>query len=181
MNPYAVANQKAYYRFITSGFIHADYVHLGFNMFTLYFFGRNVEQFFAAQFGNSASYLFVCFYLLAIIISEVPTFLKHRNNPNYNSLGASGGVAAVLFASIIIFPTNIISIYAIIPIPGFVVGILYLIYSYYMSRRGKDNINHDAHFYGAIFGVLFILIIHPGVIDNFLYELQNFDLQELMK
>lgn len=181
MNPYAVANNKEYFRFLTSGFIHADYMHLGFNMLTFYFFGRNIEPFFQLIFGEQGNLIFVVFYLVAIIVSEIPTFLKHRNNSHYNSLGASGGVSAVLFASIIIMPTDVLLIYGIIPIPGFALGILYLIYSYVMGKKGKDNINHDAHLYGAIFGVIFIILMDPGVLESFIYQIQHFSLSDLLR
>lgn len=176
MNPFSVLERKQYFRFLTSGFIHSDYIHLGFNMLTLYFFGDHVEYFFEIKSAGQGTLIFVAFYLAAIILSEVPTFLKHKNNPNYNSLGASGGVAAVVFSSIMIYPDNVLYISMLIPIPAFVFGVLYLIYSYYMSRKGKDNINHDAHFYGAVFGILFTLVVDPGLFATFFEQISNFSL-----
>lgn len=176
MNPYSVKSRKEYFRFLTSGFIHSDYVHLGFNMLTLYFFGDLVEYFFETKSAGQGTLIFVIFYLAAIVLSEVPTFLKHKNNPNYNSLGASGGVAAVVFSSIMIYPDNVLYISMLFPIPAFVFGILYLIYSYYMSKRGKDNINHDAHFYGAVFGIFFTLVVDPELFSTFFEQIGNFSL-----
>ena len=176
MNPFSVITKQQYFRFLTSVFIHSDYVHLGFNMLTLYFFGDHVEYFFEVKSGGKGTLIFVVFYLAAIVLSEVPTFLKHKSNPNYNSLGASGGVAAVVFSSIMIYPDNVLYISMLFPIPAFVFGILYLIYSYYMSKKGKDNINHDAHFYGAVFGILFTLVIDPGLFSTFFEQIGNFNL-----
>ncbi len=173
MNPYAVARKNEVFRFVTSGFIHSDYVHLGFNMFTFYFFGRAIEpilEFKAAGFGEL---FFVLFYLLAIIVSEIPTFVKHKNNPNYNSLGASGGVAAVLFFYIMFMPVEKIYLYGL-PVPGFVLGIAYMVYSYIMSKKSKDNVNHDAHFYGAMFGVLAAILIEPLVVGKFFREILGY-------
>ncbi len=180
MNPYSVANKNQYFRFLTSGFIHSDYVHLGFNMLTLYFFGDHVEYFFEIQSAGFGTLIYVVFYLAAIVLSEIPTFLKHKNNVNYNSLGASGGVAAIVFSSIMIYPSNVLYISMLVPIPAFVFGILYLVYSYYMSKKGKDNINHDAHFYGAVFGILFTLVVDPGLLSAFFEEIGNFSLGTLM-
>ena len=176
MNPYSVMARKEYFRFLTSGFIHSDYVHLGFNMLTLYFFGDHVEYFFEIKSAGQGTLIYVIFYLAAIVLSEVPTFFKHKNNANYNSLGASGGVAAVVFSSIMIYPDNVLYISMLFPIPAFVFGILYLIYSYYMSKRGKDNINHDAHFYGAVFGILFTLVVDPELFSTFFEQIGNFSL-----
>ena len=106
MNPYQVANRGQYYRLITSGFLHADWGHLIFNMISLYFFGGFIEQVFSLLFGANSPIYLIGFYLVAILVSDIPTFLKHRNNPGYNSLGASGGISAVIFAGILFRPFN---------------------------------------------------------------------------
>lgn len=171
MNPYNVDTHKEYWRFITSGFIHSDYTHLFFNMLTLYFFGGLVEKIYSWKVGQYGSLLFVALYLLGIIISDIPTYLKHRNNPHYNSLGASGGVAAVLFSSILFIPLNPLYLMFIpIPIPGFIFGAVYMWYSYYQAQRGGDYINHDAHLYGALFGVAFSVAIYPQVLPEFFMQ-----------
>ena len=174
LNPYAVRHRNQYYRFITSGFIHSDYMHLLFNMFTLYFFGPIIEYFYGSLFNGSGTLLFLVLYFAGMILADIPTFLKNRNNPNYNSLGASGAVSAVVFSSIMFQPLNQIYIFGLLPLPGFVLGGLYLLYSYYQGKRMADNINHDAHLYGALFGIVFTIAIWPGIIPHFIQELSNF-------
>lgn len=161
MNPYHVSKRGQYYRFITSGFIHNDHMHLIFNMFSLYFFGRAVEMVFSYIFGSTGAIYFIALYVLGIVVSDVPTFLKQKNNPRYNSLGASGGVAAVIFAFIIFRPLDDICIYFALCFPGFILGTLYLVFSWYQGRKSNDNINHDAHLYGALFGLIFCIIVYP--------------------
>ena len=173
-NPHAVRSRNEYFRFITSGFIHQDYMHLFFNMFTLYFFGGIIEQYYTYLFGTVGLVLYVALYLLAIVVSDVSTYVKHKNDPSYNSLGASGGVAAVVFSAILFDPTSKLYIFALIPIPGFIFGAAFLLYSYQRSRQMRDRINHDAHLYGALFGVLFTIIIEPAVIGNFIRQISNF-------
>ncbi len=161
-HPYSVVRDNSYHRFLTSGFLHADYTHLFFNMFTLYFFGNAVERTFGAIFGDTAGILiFLLIYVGGIIVSDIPTFLKHRNDPGYRALGASGGVASVVFSSILFYPTQDICLYAILCIPGFILGILYLMYSYFKGKSMGDNINHDAHFYGAVYGIVITLALVP--------------------
>ncbi len=157
-----------WYRFISSGFIHADWMHLIFNLFTLFFFGSEVERMFAL-FGIPAHY-YVILYLSGIAVASLPSFFKHRHNVFYRSLGASGGVAAVLFSFVYFAPWNWI-IVLFIPIPGILAGVAYLIYSAYMSGKGGDSINHDAHFWGAVFGFLFTLVVSPDHGRFFLQEL----------
>ena len=119
MNPYQVANRGQYYRLITSGFLHADWGHLFFNMLSLYFFGGFIEQVFSMLFGGNGPVFLIGFYLVAILVSDIPSFLKHRNDPGYNSLGASGGVSAIIFAAILFRPLTPIYMYFIpIGIPG---------------------------------------------------------------
>lgn len=175
MNPYSISRNGTYFRFITSGFIHADGMHLIFNMFTLFFFGEVVENAFIAVYGPVfGGILFVGFYILGIIVSDIPTYLKHRNSPNYNALGASGGVSAVVFSSILFYPLADLCLYAILCLPGFIWGIIYLAYSYYSGRKSSDNINHDAHLYGAVFGIVFTIILYPGVISNFIVQIMEY-------
>lgn len=155
-----------YYRLLTSGFIHADWMHLLFNMYTLFAFGEIVEHFIDG--------LYVLLYLTAIIISSLPSFLKNRHNDYYRSLGASGGVAAVLFFSIYYMPWSRISMIPIpIGIPSVLFAVAYLVYSAYMSRRGGGNVNHDAHFWGSVYGLLFALIVDPSHGASFLHEIMH--------
>lgn len=177
MNPYRVASRGEYYRLVTSGFLHADWGHLLFNMISFYFFGGFIEQVFYYLFAGSGPVYLVGFYLAAILVSDIPTFLKHRNDPGYNSLGASGGVSAIIFAAILFRPLTPITLFFIpIGIPGFIFGPLYLAYSYYESRRGASNINHDAHFYGALFGILFMIIVYPQVLPDFIEQVSSWRL-----
>jgi len=171
--PYKIKNRKQWDRFILSGFIHKDYIHLLFNMFTFYFFGRVVEQFLMYKYGAAVGgIVFVIFYILGIIIADIPTYLKNKNNSYYRALGASGGTAATVFASIIILPLADICLFGILCLPGFILGAIFLIYSYTKGRQDNDGINHDAHLYGALFGIIFILIISPGSAVDFFDQIK---------
>jgi membrane associated rhomboid family serine protease len=180
LDPYQMNRRGGqWYRLLTSGFLHADIAHLAFNMITFYSFGRIVLAYFAQAFGHSASLLlFLLLYLGGIIISDLPTYFRHRHDPGYRSLGASGGVSSVLFASIVMLPVTEhggIRIFLIpIDIQPFIFGFLYLIYSYYMGRRRGDNINHDAHFYGALYGVVLTVALLPAVVPNFVQQIQDY-------
>lgn len=169
--PPAITKQRQYYRFITCGLIHADYMHLAFNMITLYFFGRIMEVFYMGELGLP-HYSFLVLYIGALIFSLLPTYFKHRNDYNYRSLGASGAVSAVIFAFILLEPWQTIYLF-FIPIPAILYALLFLGYSVYMSRKGGDIINHDAHFYGALFGIVFTIILRPQVVSVFLNELSH--------
>jgi membrane associated rhomboid family serine protease len=170
-NPYAINKRNQYYRFITSGFIHNDHMHLIFNMISFYFFGAGVEIIFSHVFGDLGSIYFVALYILGIIVSDVPTYFKNQNNPGYNALGASGGVSAVVFAFILFLPLEKINLYFFVPIPGFILGALYIFYSWYSSRKANDNVNHDAHLYGALFGLIFCIVLYPEAVPNFFRQL----------
>jgi membrane associated rhomboid family serine protease len=175
--PYIIKADGAYGRFLTSGFIHKDGTHLLFNMFTFYFFGNVVESYFNYAFGPELGIVvFVIFYLVAIVIADIPTYLKEQDNPTYHALGASGGTSATVFASIILMPLSDICIFGIFCLPGFILGILFLGYAFYKGRTGGDNINHDAHFYGAVFGILVIVVISPENALHFWEQVKNFSL-----
>ena len=163
--PPAVERRRQYDRLLTHGFIHADWMHLLFNMITLWSFGTAVERAFS-QMITPAGY--VLFYLSAIVVSILPTYISHRRDPNYRSLGASGGVSAVLFSFILFDPWSTLIIFPIpLPIPAFLFAVLYVGYSIWMDRRGGDNVNHSAHLWGAAYGVLFTLLLRPGVAGHF--------------
>lgn len=175
MNPYSVVHKNQYYRMITSGFIHNGYVHLLFNMITLYFFGDVIERIFQYYYGGKGILYFLLLYFLGMVIADIPSIIKYRDNPNYNSLGASGAVSAVVFASILFNPTAKICVFLpILCLPGFIFGILFLIYSYYQGKRMADNINHDAHLWGALFGVVFSIILQPRVVVSFFDQILNY-------
>lgn len=158
--PPAVSERNQYYRFITCGFIHADFGHLLFNMISFFLFSNAlVEPAFIEFFGDYGRAMLLIMYVLALVVCLLPTYWKNQTNENYRSLGASGAVSAVVFAGIMISPLSQLGFFIIPPIiPGFIFGPLYLILSYYMEKRGGDNINHSAHIWGALFGVAFIII-----------------------
>lgn len=156
--PPAVKNNKQWYRFITCGLIHADLAHLAFNMFSLYLFGKMVEDAFDQIFGNNGGLLYVAMYISALAVCLIPTYWKNKNNYYYRSLGASGAVSAVVFGGIFFFPTNKIGIFLIPPIiPGYIFAPIYLIISALLAKKGGDNINHSAHIWGSIYGVVFVV------------------------
>ena len=157
-------------RFVTHGFIHADGMHLLFNMFTFYFFGSVLESFYRAFFGGAG---FVIFYLAAIVVAMIPSYIKHKNDRNYMSLGASGAVSAVLFAYILFRPWDMIYIFAVIPIPSILFAVLYVWYSIKAGSKNNDNINHSAHLYGGLFGVIMTIALEPRVINVFFHQLMN--------
>ena len=172
-NAYLVWQKRQIYRLFSYGLIHADYWHLLFNMLTLYFFGDLVEAYFCVSFGMKAGILiYVLMYVSALAVSTSVDLYRHKDNPGYNAVGASGAVAAVIFAAIFFNPTMRISLLFIpIPTPGWLFGILYLAYCFYMDRRGMDNIGHSAHFVGAVYGFLFPMMIKPSLIEVFTTQL----------
>lgn len=159
--PPAITKGGQYYRFISSGFIHADIAHLAFNMISFYLFGRFVEEKFIEIFSpGTGKLLYLALYLSALVVSLLPTHLKHRNDHGYRSLGASGAVSAIVFAGLMIAPYVEVGFFIIPPfIPGFVFGPLYLIITAYLERKGGDNINHSAHLWGALYGVVFLIVV----------------------
>lgn len=169
--PPAIARHRQYNRLVTHGFIHADGMHLLFNMVTLYFFGRQLEPFFAGYIGSLG---YLAFYLSAIVIAIMPTYLRHQRDAHYRSLGASGAVSAVLFAFILLAPWSRIYVFLIpIGIPAFVFGGLYLGYTIWMDRRGGGNINHSAHLWGAVYGLLFTVMMEPRAATTFMARLMD--------
>lgn len=156
-------------RLVTHGFIHADGMHLFFNMFTLYSFGQVMERFFSERVGWLG---FVLFYLAAILVAILPTFFKHRNNPRYSSLGASGAVSAVVFAYVLLAPWSTLLIF-FIPVPAIIFAALYVAYSVWADSKGRGNINHSAHLVGGVFGMLATILIEPSVIGHFFRALMH--------
>ena len=158
--PPAITRQNQWYRFFTCGLIHADITHLLFNMFSLYMFGEFVERSFSTPilFAEKGKLLYILMYFLALFVCLIPTFIKHKNDYYYRSLGASGAVSAVVFAGILLDPTAKLGFFFIPPIiPGYIFGPLYLILSTVLEKRSQDNVNHSAHIWGAIFGIIFIV------------------------
>ena len=177
--PPAVTRRNQWYRFITCGFIHADYGHLIFNMLSLYFFGDNVETIFKLLFNESGTLLYVLLYISALVVSLIPTYFKHKDSSHYRSLGASGALSAVIFAGLVLVPSSEVFIFFIpIPIPGFIFAPLYLLLSFWMERKGNDNINHSAHIWGAIYGAAFVFVaclsIGFPVFESFIDQVKKY-------
>lgn len=176
MWPYRVARENQYIRFITSGFLHADWMHLIFNMFTLFFFGRNLELYFTfLGLGGTVSYL--ALYFAGLIVSDLPSYFKHKEDYHYRSLGASGAVSAIVFATIVFSPWSSIYIYGALKISAALYAVLYIFYCVYMGKKNSDNINHDAHLWGSLFGLAFTLILiaamHPDLFGNIMEQLKH--------
>lgn len=165
--PPAISRQHQYDRLLTCGFVHADFAHLLFNMFTFLSFGAYMERYFAPSIGAVGYALFYCG---GIVISALPSYLRHQDDANYRSLGASGAVSAVLFAFILIRPWATLLIFAF-PVPAIVFALIYLGYTIYMDRRQTDRINHSAHLWGAVYGIVFTLVLDPGVAGRFVEQL----------
>lgn len=173
LNGPSIFNKKEFYRIITSAFVHADYAHLVFNMLSLYFFGEAAQmyyEFFAPAFGLE---LFIGLYLSSIAVANLPSLYKYKNSSYYHSLGASGAVAAVIFSTILFNPAQKIYLYFAFGIPGIVFGGLYLWYSAYAAKHSNDHINHDAHFYGAIWGIVYTLVCIPESMNSFIGNLSQ--------
>ncbi len=171
-NGLSVVKYKEYYRMISYGFIHANWMHLFFNMLTLYFFGGVVEQVFGMIFPRFGGLMYVLFYIVAIGVSTIHDLIIHKNHSYYNAVGASGAVSAVLFAAILFMPNSKLYLFFIpIPITAWIFGILYLIYSAYMAKKQMDNIGHNAHFWGAVFGFVFPIIIKPQLLLLFFEQI----------
>ena len=174
LSPYHLVQRKQYYRIFTHAFLHTDYVHLGINMLVLYSFGTGIEQIFGSLEDQgiifSGPFFYILLYISSIALSALSTVARYRNEEKYSAVGASGAVSAVVFTYIFFAPLQKIYFFMILPIPGIVFGILYLVYSSYMGRRNKDNINHAAHFWGAVVGFLFPILLEP---DLFMVFLEN--------
>lgn len=163
--------KKEYHRLITHAFVHANWEHLFVNMIVLFSFGRAIEAYFKYNFGSNHILYFFLLYFGGILTSNIYALIKHYKNYFYNAVGASGAVASVLFASIFFDPWNNIYFFGILPIPGIVFAGLYLVYSYQMSHKQKDNVAHDAHFLGALYGFIFPIILDPRLFETFLDKL----------
>jgi membrane associated rhomboid family serine protease len=167
-SPFGIRYNKEGYRFFSYALVHADIVHLLVNMFVLYSFGSVVEYFYTGIFGVKGYLYFALLYLGGVVLSVTPAYSKHKDNPSYSAVGASGAVSAVVFASIIFNPLAPIGILFIpFNVPAIIFGTLYLVYSAYMTGKAVDNVGHDAHFWGAVFGILFTIALKPALAGNF--------------
>jgi membrane associated rhomboid family serine protease len=163
LHPYNISRGKNLYTLITSGFIHADYMHLFFNMLSYFFFAFQLE-------GALGHWQFALLYMVSMVLSDLPSVAKHKNDLWYRSLGASGAISAVIFSAILFNPLGKMVILILpIPIPAVLFGVLYLVYCSYSAKRGQDNINHDAHLFGALSGVMITVILVPQVVPYFFH------------
>ena len=166
--PFVINTRKDWFRLVTHGFIHGNGQHLFVNMFVLFMFGPRVEEGYAELTGRSGILPFLVLYLAGITLSSLPGYYKHRWDPSYRAVGASGATSAVIFASVLMFPLDKLMLLILpIPAPAWIFGILYLGYEWYMGRRGGDGIAHDAHFAGALVGVVCTALLDPHVVQRF--------------
>jgi membrane associated rhomboid family serine protease len=172
-NAYKIVHRHQYYRILTHALVHANWEHLIINMIVLYSFGKAVEHYFEMYFGTIGAYYYLILFVGSVIFSTLWSLYKEKNNPYYNAVGASGAVSAILFTAIFFDPWNPVYIFGVLPFPGVIFGGLYLYYSYYMSTKKSDNIGHDAHFLGAVFGFFFPVILRPELFLGFIQVLFN--------
>lgn len=172
-HPYSIKHRPhQWYRFFSCGLLHADFMHLAVNMFVLYSFGQAVEYYYSFAFGDTKSmWMYLLLYISSVGAANVSTYQKHQHDGHYHSLGASGGVSAVMFAFILFNPYEKIYLYGLLGLPAIVWGVAYLFYSWYMNQKANDNINHEAHFYGAIYGILFTIVFKPTLLVAFFKQL----------
>ena len=161
-NPYRLTRNKEWHQVFTHGLIHANWMHLGFNMLAFYFFAFSLETIIG-------HYEFFVLYMMSLVISTIPGLIQHKDNDLYNALGASGAVSAVVMSFILIMPDiELMFILLPIPMPGWVLGLLYIGYSFYASLRRTDNIAHDAHLWGALSGIVITVLLKPEVATQFM-------------
>ena len=183
-HPYSIErNPIEWYRSVTCGFIHADFMHLAFNMFSFYMFGDLVEQYFNLIFGQLGSFFYILLYLSSLVVCIIPTYYQHNKQYYYRSLGASGAVSAIVFAGIFLQPTMQIGLFFIPPIiPGFIFGPIYLALTVYLSKKGGGSINHSAHLWGALYGIVFLIVTaktagiseQADVLGSFIYQVKSY-------
>ncbi len=173
-NAFQIVRRKEYIRLISHGFLHSGWAHLLVNMFVLFSFGKAVIYYLDREFPGRGLIMFFILFFAALIFSSLYSLVKHKDNPYYNAIGASGAVSAVVFTSIFFSPYSMLYIFFAIPIPGIVFGIGYLIYSRVMAHKGMDNIGHDAHFWGAVFGFIFPILYKPSLFMEFIHQLFPF-------
>ena len=170
-NPFIIREQKQWYRFISSGFIHADWMHLLVNMFVLYMFGTVVEKYFNTVFEERGPFNFLLLYFGGMAVSSIRTYHKHKFDTGYRALGASGAVSAIVFSYIVFNPLENLCLYGILCMPGIIFGAAYLVYCYYAGKKGLGFVNHDAHMWGALFGFFFTILLKPYLAIYFLKQL----------
>jgi len=183
-HPYSIAHDPGqWYRAVTCGFIHADFMHLAFNMFSFYMFGDMVEKYFELIFGQAGSFFYLLLYFSSLVVCIIPTYFKNQKKYNYYSLGASGAVSAIVFVGIFLQPTMQIGFFIVPPIiPGFLFGPMYLALTVYLSKKGPGSINHSAHLWGAIYGLVFLIVAakiagiqeQNDVLGSFIFQVKSY-------
>jgi len=170
-HPLTINRNKHWYRFISYGFVHGSGMHLAINMFVLWSFGNAVEEsYYPLALGENSLILYLILYFGGVVVSSIPSYLKHKSNANYSAVGASGGVSAVVFAIIVFAPWQNLYLYGVLPIPQILAGVAYLYYSWYMDKKGGDNIGHMAHFSGAIWGFVFTCCMNVDLLPHFIQQ-----------
>lgn len=171
LHPYGIYRDKSrVYTILTSGLIHKDWMHLLFNMMTFYYFGFSLELMFVQFSGPAGHLLFALLYIVSLVLSDIPTLIQQKNNPGYYSLGASGAICAVLFSFILFQPKSMLGLFMIIPIPAYLFAFLFLGYCIWASKKAQDGINHDAHLFGALSGLLITLLLYPWAFRHFVSQ-----------
>ena len=177
-SPFMEVNKKEWYRMLTSGFVHGDWIHLGVNMYVLYSFGEFVEAHFILWYGPTGMLVYLLFYLVAIVAGAIPSLIREKENIGYAAIGASGAVSAVVFVFIVLYPWMMLEIMFILPMPAIVAGLAYIGYSWWAANRNSPGmlgrpVGHDAHLVGSLFGVLAVSILQPGVLMQFVQQLMK--------
>lgn len=172
-NAWRIIHKKEYYRLITHGFFHGGWAHLLINMFVMWSFGDAVLYYFSASIHLNSNVLFLIFFLSSLIVSSLYSLIKEKDNPYYSAIGASGAISGAIFITILYAPYQIIYLY-FIPVPGILMGVGYLIYSGIMSKKNIDNVGHDAHFWGAVYGFIFPILFTPQLLPRFFNQLIHF-------
>jgi membrane associated rhomboid family serine protease len=169
-NPYSINHHKEWYRFFSHGLIHADWFHLIFNMLALYMFGMDVESDYKYYFEGKAILFYLILYIGGLAMSSLYSYERHKENAYYNSLGASGAVSAIIFASVLLEPTSRIGFifFPGVRLPAYIWGILYLGYEYYQGKKGNTGIAHDAHIWGAVYGLVLTILLKPQLVTIFI-------------
>lgn len=171
-HPVREVNGKEWYRLLTSGFVHADWIHLLVNMYVLYSFGEYIESFIIRDFGETQGrIIFILMYLLNIILANIPTTFQHRDHPGFSSIGASGAVSGIVFMFILLQPWATLTLFFIIPVPAVLVGIGYLAYSSWAANQGHGRLDHAAHFAGALSGMLMLILLKKEIVTEFIHKL----------
>lgn len=177
-----------WYRLFSYGVLHADYMHLIFNMFTLYLFGSDIERVFKSTLGaQTGSISYILLYISALLVSIFPTYLKHREDTSYRGLGASGAVSAVVFAYVLINPMNFMGIMFIpIWLPAFLFGFLFILISVYLDKRQAGGINHSAHVTGGIYGIVFMVVVfaalaHINLLQHFVSQIHIESINDIIR